>query len=737
MKKSFKRSIAILLAVLMIVCTFPMAAFADEEKVPNINIQIGALYNTKTTTNGHRQYTGSRLAKENFAQSGLNTPLDYKDGVITDGGYTYTTGDFITVSVILENVSQLAAAQVAVKYSDNLTPAGCFASGCNTTGTGAIYAIGEPMADQSGDALYNKTQPSLLGELSYLDSENKVMHAEFAAQDGGDYTTSANGQFVLATYMFKITGTGLVTFSLVDDAAADDAYYLGTTANGGKVEEYVTFVETENDGSKGLAFMNKDADGESVNVPTVVEYTITFIDKDGIQTSTKYAEGATITVPELPETAKTADNHTTYAWNVEPATTAAADATYQVVGTTNAHVWDEGVVTTPATETTKGIKTYTCTVCSQTKTEDIDKLPPAHVHSYGAWVYNKDAVWDSKAANRKDGTATRTCDCGESETKTITGTGALRASSATVNLGAAVTLKTVFAKSRFASSFESVYLNINYGGVDYRLDDIYDYNASNYGFDFDKIAPQDFGAPVQITMHAITPDGIDCEGFTIEYSIKQYATNQLKGSDVKLNTLLVEMLYYGEMAQKYYGVDVDNLVTADLTAEQKALHSDYIPTYNSVANSKYEVNSGTNVMSWAGATMALEGKLLPKFKFTVAKGTDLSDYVVHCTVAGVEQTFNIVDNPDNFENVGSTNVAKDGYNFVVTTLSADQFREPIDVKITTKDGTVVSNTIRYSVESYALSSQCAANATLKTLVDQILRYGRADAVYTGKAATYE
>ena len=35
------------------------------------------------------------------------------------------------------------------------------------------------------------------------------------------------------------------------------------------------------------------------------------------------------------------------------------------------HEWDVGVVTTPATETTDGVKTFTCNKCSTTKTEVI------------------------------------------------------------------------------------------------------------------------------------------------------------------------------------------------------------------------------------------------------------------------------------------------------------------------------------------------------------------------------
>ena len=39
------------------------------------------------------------------------------------------------------------------------------------------------------------------------------------------------------------------------------------------------------------------------------------------------------------------------------------------------HTWDEGVVTTPPTETKEGVKTYTCEICNGTKTEAIAKLP--------------------------------------------------------------------------------------------------------------------------------------------------------------------------------------------------------------------------------------------------------------------------------------------------------------------------------------------------------------------------
>ena len=46
---------------------------------------------------------------------------------------------------------------------------------------------------------------------------------------------------------------------------------------------------------------------------------------------------------------------------------------------TGAHVWDNGVVTTAPTETTPGVRTYTCSGCDQTRTETI---PATGAHDY-------------------------------------------------------------------------------------------------------------------------------------------------------------------------------------------------------------------------------------------------------------------------------------------------------------------------------------------------------------------
>ena len=80
------------------------------------------------------------------------------------------------------------------------------------------------------------------------------------------------------------------------------------------------------------------------------------------------------------------------------------------------HSWNAGEVTTPATCTTPGVRTYTCTKNpAHTKTEPI----PALNHLFETYVYNNDAT------TKADGTETAHCahpGCNETDTRTVKGT---------------------------------------------------------------------------------------------------------------------------------------------------------------------------------------------------------------------------------------------------------------------------------------------------------------------------
>ena len=131
-------------------------------------------------------------------------------------------------------------------------------------------------------------------------------------------------------------------------------------------------------------------------------------------------------------------NHTYGSW--EKNTAENHKHTCKVCGNveTAAHTWDAGKVTEAPTHTKEGTKTYTCTVCGETKTEKVEKLKD---HSYGEWTKHDDKqhkhfcicgdtqyaahTWDAgkvtKAATCKDtGEKLYTCTaCGETKTEAI------------------------------------------------------------------------------------------------------------------------------------------------------------------------------------------------------------------------------------------------------------------------------------------------------------------------------
>ena len=126
----------------------------------------------------------------------------------------------------------------------------------------------------------------------------------------------------------------------------------------------------------------------------------------------------------------------------------------KVIPATGAHTWDNGTVTTEPTETTAGVRTFTCAVCSQTKTEVI---PATGAHTF---VFTKNVAptcteagydlytcsgcgateqrnakpalghkWDSgtvtaEPTEKDPGTMTYTCTvCGQTKTEVIPATG--------------------------------------------------------------------------------------------------------------------------------------------------------------------------------------------------------------------------------------------------------------------------------------------------------------------------
>ena len=84
---------------------------------------------------------------------------------------------------------------------------------------------------------------------------------------------------------------------------------------------------------------------------------------------------------------------------------------------TGAHTWDNGKVTTEPTETTPGVRTFTCTVCGEVKTETIPATG-AHTHKWDAGKVTTEPTATTP------GVRTYTCTiCGQTRTEIIPATG--------------------------------------------------------------------------------------------------------------------------------------------------------------------------------------------------------------------------------------------------------------------------------------------------------------------------
>ncbi len=372
------------------------------------------------------QKTGTLTASKDDINS-YNTFFD-PEAELTDEDFVLEEGNLFAVTIRFDNVDIAASGNVNIRFSDNLTPAGFykykkgtkwfygFASEDNLGTKTEVEGFRAPIADWSASGLYAGMNDTQVGDLSCIQEDptavdgdgwsDLMMTATLVCE--GDYVdvssvSSENGffdivqgklhgdpevevegytydnQFILATFVFQITGEGPIQFALQDPTGEDlngAAFFAKKHDDANDPEkltldlEYATTYAPngENPGSMKMTFMGKNTNkGEE---PQTETYTIVFKDKNGdVISSTDYEEGAEVTIPELPANTYDKDYHYSYAWDTTPSATATADATYQVVETAAAHVYGEGVVNPASTCTTAGKVTYTCE-CGKTYTED-------------------------------------------------------------------------------------------------------------------------------------------------------------------------------------------------------------------------------------------------------------------------------------------------------------------------------------------------------------------------------
>lgn len=190
MRKSFKKVIACLLAVLMVTFSVPFSALAaSADYKPNITMRFGTFVEDSEVTDNGGALTSTEwgVKKPSYdAFSGPNgAPLDYEGGVdketgalkinrlylenskakgvlayngVDESAYTgeltgqtdYVQGMPFTMTLTLNNVSTFAALDGHLKWSDNIAPAVVWKSGTtNNNQTGKVGTFADYEADKN------------------------------------------------------------------------------------------------------------------------------------------------------------------------------------------------------------------------------------------------------------------------------------------------------------------------------------------------------------------------------------------------------------------------------------------------------------------------------------------------------------------------------------------------------------------------------------------------------------
>ena len=347
-----------------------------------------------------------------------------------------------------------------------------------------------------------------------------------------------------------------------------------------------------------------------------------------------------------------------------------------------------------------------------------------HTHTWSAWKYNNDAVYNS-SSDYKDGTQTRTCSaCGESETKEAPNTALLRRRGNALSLESSITLATYITKD-VVDYYDEVYAEFTRNG---KTEKVYPSgktltsNSIVYCiFDYTGISPQALGDDVSITFYGVK-DGVTYNGNAYKYSAIDYIKSTLNKptSSAKLKTLLVDLVYYGEACQVYQNYKTDNLLTNILTDEQKALRSTADLNLTNIKNASYETCE--NRLVKFGTALRLNNSVEIAIPLNMTNVT-LDDLSFKVKIGSRTLTYTYAENPDNFEK------GKDGYwYFYFDGVYANQMSD--EVFITAYKGDEqVSYTLKYSVESYAAT---VTDTKLKAVTDAMMRYGNSAKAYAGK-----
>ena len=260
------------------------------------------------------------------------------------------------------------------------------------------------------------------------------------------------------------------------------------------------------------------------------------------------------------------------------------------------------------------------------------------------------------------------------------------------------------------SGYDNLYVKFELNGEDNVVKD-YRIVDDMLVFDYSDIMPNQMCDTIKATLYAEHDDTL-YYGETREYSVAEYCYNMLNKyqSDEysKLRTLIVDLLNYGTEAQLYTDYRTESLANSSLTPEQAAFGTKESPAFQTVQDSEYKVIDAPEV-TWKGAGLNLQTAVTMRFKIATEEIDGLTVRVQNAYdewIIGAE----------------SFEATNGGYYVFFDGLNAGQMSEPVYVTVY-NGSTAVSNTICYSIESYAYSKQNSGDTLLNSLLIAMMKYG--------------
>lgn len=205
-------------------------------------------------------------------------------------------------------------------------------------------------------------------------------------------TTIERNAFSMAKPTFVVFPASLASVNHPFDFRLDASYfYMGTMAQWAQVN----VGSTPRSGTIPAKVMIMCSDGETKWHQRLAD--------DPVCTTHTYNSGVVTKEPTL----------TTTGTKTYTCTVCGQTKTESIPRLTCTHSYDNGVVTRQPTTTAEGVKAFTCTICGQTKTESIPKLGCTN-HTYNSGVVTKQPTVTA------EGVKTFTCtNCGQTKTESI------------------------------------------------------------------------------------------------------------------------------------------------------------------------------------------------------------------------------------------------------------------------------------------------------------------------------